>query len=447
MFKKLTAFILGGYASVARADVAPPDPVLQRYVETALVRNRELTARSAEVDAKAEGIREARANYLPTVTLDARYTRLWGGLDLGELINPAYAALNEVTGQPRFPTDLQLRLPLALEAKVRVAQPLYVPQLGPAYRLSKLATQAEQAKQGIARREVVAAVKTLYYTHARAALFADLLRQTRPLLEENLEVSTTLVETSKATDDVVLRAKAELAAHDQALRVAEQGQRAAARALSVLLGGGVDDITVPAALALPEVPASPEPLVAEAKRLRGELGLLGVAAQATDEQRSLARANNLPTVSLAVDLGVQRPDFGISTDDAYAAISIVGSWNLFAGGRDRSRVLQREHEGRAIAARRAELVDQIAADVTTAWDAAQVARQAVTTADERIASTDAAYQILAQRYAANDVPQLEVLIAENALVAARTERIVAITDLHIRLVELDRAVASEEVSP
>lgn len=447
MFRLRIAFFALAATTSSRADIVRQDPVLQRYVDAALAHNGELVARGAEVAGKAEAVREAFANFLPSVTFDVRYSRVWGGLDLGELINPAYAALNQAVGEDRFPTDLHLRLPLALDAKIRVAQPLYVPQIGSAYRLSKLAAEREARERRIARREIIATVATLYYTHARAALLAALLRQTRALLEENLQVSTSLVGAAKATNDVVLRARAELAAHDQQLRAAEQRQRAAARALAVLVGGGLERVRAPVELAVPAIPPEIKPLIVAAKRQRGELGLLGLAERATREQRVLATANDRPTLSLAFDLGVQRPNLGFSADDAYAAISLVGSWNLFAGGRDRSRVRQREHEQRAIEARRAELVDQIDADVTTAWEAAQVARQAVDTANDRISSTDAAYRILAERYAVSDVPQLEVLVAENALIEARTERIVAITDLYIRLVELDRAIASDEVSP
>ncbi|MDX2091879.1 MAG: TolC family protein [Kofleriaceae bacterium] len=434
-------------AASARAET-PRDPDLAKYVARAVSHNRELGARSAELDAKTEAIVEARAGYLPNITLDARYTKQWGALDLGELINPAYATLNQVIGEQRFPTDLSLMLPLAIDAKVRVAQPLYVPALGPANRLAKLAAEAERTKTQIAQREIVAAVSQTYYAYARAAHIAELLRQTRPLLEENLAVSTALVGASKATEDVVLRARAELAAHDQRLRVVEQGQRAAARALAVLVALPVDSaLPAPRSLEVPEVPAAAAPLIARARRARGEVALLEVAARATTEQRALARSAYLPTVSVALDLGFQRPSLGFDTDDGYAALSVVGSWNVYAGGRNRSRMRQREHELRANQLRQDELGAQLAAEVTSAWDAATVARAAVTAADERVASTEAAHAILSRRYAANDVPQLEVLVAQNALIAARTDRIIAVTDLYARLVELDRVVASDALTP
>jgi outer membrane protein TolC len=435
-------------AAVAAPAAPAPDPILASYLERALARSRELAARSAEQAARAEGVAEARAGWLPQVTAEVRYTRTWNGLDLGELINPAYATLNELVGAPRFPTDVELSLPLALDAKLRVAQALYVPALRPARHLAELAVSAERVQGRIARREIVAAVSATYYAHARAAQLVELLRTTRALLEENLAVSTALVAAGRATDDVVLRARAELAAHDQRARAAEQGQRAAARALAVLLVEPLDTpMQVPRELPVPPVPAGVAPLQQAARRARGELALAEVAAAASAGQRQLAASAFLPQLVVAVDLGIQRADLGISTDDAYAAATVQASWSLLSGGRDRARVRQRDHEQRAIAARRAHLSDAVAAEVATAWDAAGVARAAVASAEERVAATEAAHAILARRYAANDVPQIEVLTAQSALITARTDRIVAVTELYLRLVELDRVTASQEIAP
>ncbi|MEZ4367791.1 MAG: hypothetical protein R2939_16160 [Kofleriaceae bacterium] len=55
-----------------------------------------------------------------------------------------------------------------------------------------------------------------------------------------------------------------------------------------------------------------------------------------------------------------------------------------------------------------------------------------------VAAAQAAHDVVAQRYAAAAVPQLELIAARNALLSAETDRVVAINDLHLRLVELDR---------
>ena len=74
--------------------------------------NHELAARALRVRQATHERAAVRAHGLPSVDLDVRYTRTFGNsLDLGELVNPAYAALNQLLGAPQFPTDLELGLP------------------------------------------------------------------------------------------------------------------------------------------------------------------------------------------------------------------------------------------------------------------------------------------------------------------------------------------------
>src|ERR1043166_1426734 len=69
------------------------------------------TERFAEARSAAQ-VKEARGLFFPSATIESRYTRQSGTLNLGDLINPAYAALNRIQGADRFPTNIDLTLPL-----------------------------------------------------------------------------------------------------------------------------------------------------------------------------------------------------------------------------------------------------------------------------------------------------------------------------------------------
>src|SRR6266487_2275889 len=87
-----------------------PDP-LGGFVAEALRANLGLTAeRLAEQRAAAE-VRAARGLFLPSLALESRYSRLEGVPNVGDFVNPAYTALNNLMGQNRFPTNLDVTLP------------------------------------------------------------------------------------------------------------------------------------------------------------------------------------------------------------------------------------------------------------------------------------------------------------------------------------------------
>src|SRR5262245_60337831 len=118
------ALVHGTSASVTRPQAAPHNPV-DTYVREALRANLSLAQAQVGVGLAAAAVREARALRLPTVAFSSRRTRVDGGLDLGNLVNPAYRALNQLTGTSAFPTNVGLTLPFAQETRVRLAQPIF----------------------------------------------------------------------------------------------------------------------------------------------------------------------------------------------------------------------------------------------------------------------------------------------------------------------------------
>ena len=425
---------------------AAETPGLEQYERDALANNLTLGEKRLDIERRAAERKVASSGYYPTIDFSARYTHyLLGGLNLGDLINPAYAALNQLTGEQRFPTDLELRLPLALEAKLELRQPVYVPAIGVANRLAALGHKASEVELQLARREVTAGVRAAYLGHARAAQVLALLQSTRALLEENLRVSKQLVSADKQTVDVVFRATAELAAHDQLIRQVADAQRAAARAVNQLRGGALEaPVQAPPRLAVPEqMSLSIEALIATARTSRTELRLLGVGRSVAEAERELIGTSRLPTIALAADYGVQSGDFTPTTDDDFATVSVVASWNLFDGRKDARRSRVKSLEIAATEVRRSQLLEQIELEVRNAHGAAEVAHFAVATTEERVRSARAAYDIVTKKYAVGALPQIELIAARTQLLQALTDQITASTDYHLRLVELERVTEAK----
>lgn len=447
MFKFWTVFVVVAVAGPVAADpIRPDEPALADYVHRAADHNPELVARAVEIDARKSEHSAVTAGYLPSLDLDVRYTRTFGNqLDLGALVNPAYAALNQLTGTQQFPTDIDGTLPLRLDARLRLTQPVFAPALYAGDHLAAAGVDVSIAERAVAGRDVGAGVRVAYLQHARAALVADLLRKSRPLFEEAVRVSELLATADKTTGDTLPRATAELAAFDQQIRDVDRATAAAARQLNLLVDAPIEtEVAVPADLAVPAaLPGTVDDLVATARGRRGELRVVDAGDKARAAERDLARAAYLPTLAVAVDYGFQSnaaPDF----DDDYLAVSVVAQWNLFAGGRDRAKVRAAELDRAALAIRRGQLADQIELEVRQAWADADTARAAITSADTRITSAQAAYDVVARRYEAGAVAQIELIAARTALLQAETDRINAVIDLHLRLVELDRVAQTEE---
>lgn len=422
------------------------DP-LGGYVRQAMEGNLELRQERLAADRAGAQVREARGLFLPSVTLDSRYSEMSGGMNIGDLVNPAYGALNELTGTNRFPTDVDARLPLAAETRLRIAQPLYQPAIAENHRLRRTLRDLQGHALGAATRQLAADVQTAYLDYARAARVVELYRSTLPLLDENLRVAERLVARGTATPDAVLRARAERGETQQALAEAEVRNQAALRRFNQLLNRDLDtpvEVLPDSALAF-AMTVDEDQAVRRALAGREELRQSDAGIAAAESQLRLAGAARLPTVALAVDYGFQGRDYRPSADEDFAMASLVVQWNAFNGGQTGARRQQARIAADQARTGRAQAEQQIELQVRTAFRAAQVARGAIATAEDRLAAARRTYELVERRYQEGIAPQIELIDARTAFTSAGLNLILTRYDYAARWVEVERAAALRQL--
>jgi len=399
--------------------------------------------------ARAEAaVREARGLLLPSATFNSRYTELAGNtVNLGTLINPAFGALNELLQRPAFPTNIDLQLPLRHETTVRVAQPVFQPAIIAANRVQAAMADAQVAERDVQARQLAAEIKGSYLTYARLRQVVTLYDSTLPLLDEQVRVSERLVQAGKATPDMILRARAERSEVQQRRDEHVQLADAARQALNLLLDRRLEtDVPIfPDSLLAPDSLPALDELRAEALRGREELRQLDHARRAVGAQERLAQGSFLPSVSVAVDYGVQGRDYRFDASRDFAAFTVAVSWNLFNGGQDAARVQQAALDGRRLEARRREVEQRIALEVTTAWQAAAVSRSAIRTAEDRLQSARRTFELVRRKQEEGAASQLEFLDARTAYTSAALNRLITTYDFYLRRVALERAAASYDL--
>jgi outer membrane protein TolC len=401
-------------------------------------------------DARSEAaVRQARGLYLPAVSLDARYSRTSGVLDIGDLVNPAYAALNQLTRSDAFPTDVDARLPLAQETKLRLTQPLFQPAVRENHRLARSLRGLQGAELAAATRQLAADVQAAYLGHAGAVRVVETYRATLPLLDENLRVNERLVANGRATSEGVYRARAERSETLQQLAEAERQRDAAARGLNFLLGRPLDapvdvlpDSTLDAAADVPLDEALRSALGAREELAQADFGI-----RAAESQGRLARATYLPGVSLAVDYGVQGQRYRFGADDDFAVASLVLQWSVFNGGQDAARGQAARLDTERARTRRAELERAVEMQVKQAWEAVASARTARAAADDRLAAARRTFELVSRRWEEGIAPHIEFVDARTAYTAARLNAVLTLYDHALRRVELERAAALRRLDP
>jgi outer membrane protein len=406
------------------------------------------SARRTEDRAGAQ-VREANALYLPKLTFQSRVSAQSGTPNLGDVVNPAYRALNQVTGTNQFPTNLDLTVPQNHDSYFRFSLPLVNPAIWANRSAAEHRYDAERFQRLTIARELAARVQTAWLSARSAERAVGIREATLALTREANRVTERLLEAGRATPDAVFRARAEESEEEQQLIEARDAADAARRVVNQLAGSPLEAAldVIPDSVLVREIPVSREEAVALAQERREELHALDAGEQAAGAAVRAARGSFLPTVSLAVDYGFQGRDVRFSGRNDYVVGSVVMSWNVFNGGGDVAGIDAARASEDALAAERRDVVDKVRLDVLQAYAAAVAGRSAIDAADVQLAAARRAHDLVRRRYEEGLAPQIELIDARSALTRAELNRAVTLYRYAQRLVELERAAALRDLAP
>lgn len=413
------------------------------------IRNNLTVKRTAERTREADdAVVQARGLFLPTVAIDARYSVVHGAVNIGDFINPAYTALNELLGQSAFPTNVDATLPQKQETRLRTSMPVFHGALFANLSGARAIRDLRAAERGAALRRIDAESRIAYLSWGRAARAVEIWDVTLPVIEESARVSQCLVDAGTGTPDAVLRARAAVADARQLRAEAVRERDAALGALNVILDRDIDapapelsDATLPALPSITLVDA-----LASSSR-REEWSMAGAAIDGARAQRRAAASAFLPTVSVALDYGVQGNRYRFDRANDVLIGSVVLQWNLFNGGQDDSRRDAARAAQRGAELQRSETGRQIDLDVRTSWDAVQSTREALAAATARLAAARSAFTLVDRRYAEGLTSYLEWSDARAQLTAASLNEVQTRYALAARGVDLERAAALRAINP
>ncbi len=423
-------------------EVAAQATPLDSMARLAISRNLGLRqSREAERQG-ALGVRQARGLFLPTLGIEARYSDLNGAIDIGDAINPAYAALNQLIGRDQFPTNIHQTLPFKQETKLRSTLPLFNGSLLANLAAARALRDLRGADRAAATRRLDADARLAYLNYARAVRAVEIYDATVTVVAENQRVAERLVGAGSATGDAVYRARASVADVQQQRADAVRLRDAALGMLNLLLDRDAD---TPVAMLndaqLPEMrPLTLDEALTAALR-REERAQTAAGSAAARAQGRAAAATFLPSLALAADYGVQGAEYHFDRDHDAAIASVVLQWNLFNGGQDATRREAAASARRVMALRSADADRMIALDVRTSFDAVGVARAGLASATARLDAARRAFQMVDRRFTEGLASHLEWSDARAQLTAAELNLVLSKYTMAARVVDIERAAA------
>jgi outer membrane protein len=411
-FIALLAATIAMAGAASAQEIPAVERVAQSLVAEALAANLELDQAELNVDARLAVLDQARAEYLPQIDLQLRFTDANGGRTI------------EV---PALGIDFRFLREREQESFVRLTQPIYDARRAAEKRGAGYAWDASRHGLEAYRLRLARDVRQAYYRWLTARESIGVLEATAGLARENERVNDSLYRNGKVTKDLRLSAEAEHLEITQQLLRARAAEDLARRYLNLLCNAPLD--REPEA---PDVTDADLPRMAQriptargvaleqrAVDRRAELRELDSGIAASGEAESAARAAFKPQLAFAVDAGTQGEEWDYSVEDSYVLASVILRFNLFNGGGDRAAIREARARTAGLTAGRQLAEQQIRIEVQEAITDLEVAEASLETASRRIEAADAAYAIIAKKRDLGQVSSAEYLDAQRALTQAR----------------------------
>src|SRR5215213_6655065 len=173
----------------------------QQYIEQVLSNNLVLKEKNLSLQKSLVALKEARSLFLPTTWLEGQYTLAQGGrsidLPVGDLLNPVYKSLNQLTGSNNFPTISNVSEQLLpnnfYDLRVKTTMPLINPDIRINRDIKQQQAQLQQNEIDIYRRALIKELKTAYYNYLVAGNAVAVYRSALEIVNQNLRVHESLL--------------------------------------------------------------------------------------------------------------------------------------------------------------------------------------------------------------------------------------------------------------
>lgn len=391
---------------------------LEDYVQDGLKSNLVLQQKNVSLQQAQQSLNLAKSYFLPTVNVLADYTSGEGGrsiaIPVGDLLNPVYASLNQVTQSDAFPQVDNVKQNFFpkdfYDARVRTSMPLINTDL---YLNRTIQTQQVMLKQyelDVYKRQLVLDIKTAYYSHVAAEAAVKIYESALALVNKNVEINESLLRNGKSLPATVLRSKSELERVKADLNSSRNQVRNARQYLNFLVNRDLDhEVNTTSSLENISFPTDSSDIVSN----REEIQMLRVQQGINESSLRMTRLSRLPKVNAFLDLGTQASGWKYNEDSRYYLVGVQFSVPIFQGFRNSINIRQNKLEIQKTEQQFNNTSRQLELAATHASNHLQTTIQNYQAAQEQLKSAQSYFHLIEKGYQEGVNSLIEYLDARN----------------------------------
>ena len=425
-------------------------PVLDKYLEEGLNNNLSLKQQNFSVQKSIKALEESKGLFMPNISFNATYTLAGGGrtidFPVGDLLNPVYSTLNQLTDSNRFPTIPNVNTQLApnnfQETLIRVVQPIFNSDIYYSYKAKKELISVQEAQKKTYEQELKKNIKTAYFQYLQTLKVMDIYDKTKVLLNEVLRVNQKLVANDKATPEIIYGAEYEISKLESDISEAHKNQQVAQAYFNFLLNRPLNSEIIADSTLLVQI-AENEALTNlqnQAISQRNEFSQLKSAMNANEQSILLNKAGALPKVNAIGNVGYQGFGYKFNNEQDYWLVQFGLQWDLFKGRQNRRKIEQSVIEQDRLDTQYEELQSQVQLQVQQAYYQVEASRKSIESAQSGQISAEKNFHLTRKKYEQGQARYVELIDTRTKYTNAQISLAIAQYNYLIRKAELERAI-------
>lgn len=446
---KKISFLLVFIGFVAKSN--GQSPILASYIQEGLQSNLSLQQQNLDIRKSMEAVRQAKSLFYPSVSFAASYSLASGGrkidLPIGDLLNPVYGTLNQITQTNAFPEiqnqSIQFLPNNFQETKLKFGVPVYNSDLRYNQQIQELMLQSKEAQKHAFEQELRYQITEAYLQYLQTLEAEKIWTNTQQVLRELKRLNESLVRNQVATSDIIATADYEISKVENEIGQLKSAQNTARAYFNFLLNKDLQaDVTIDSSLLKQTagVYNGPE-LIALSLKNRQEFGALQAGIKAANTAVKLQEANlHLPDAYFGGETGFQ--GFGYHFFDGKQAFVIAQlglTYDIYKGGQNKSKVQEAKITSEKLQVEYRETEQKIALQITQQLNALEAVRNSWRTAQSGQNAAESAFKIIANKYKNQQALLLEYLNAQNRVTTSQLQVLLAWNDVLIKEAALKKA--------
>ncbi|MEO6638725.1 MAG: TolC family protein [Ginsengibacter sp.] len=424
--------------------------VPEQYISAGLNNNLVLQDKKVTLEKSLVSLKEAKSLFLPTTWVEGQYSLAQGGrsidIPVGDLVNPVYKTLNQLTGTNSFPTinnvSEQLLPNNFYDLRLKTTMPLINPDLKYNREIRQEQSQLKQNEIDIYKRELVKEIKIAYYNFLQSTKAILIYQNALEVVNQNLRVNQSLLANGKGLPAYVSRSESEVKQVESQLQNAINAKLNAKAYFNFLLNKPLTDSV---AVAETDDAAISNNLFVNIEpdiKNREELSSWKIATDINDLIQRMNRSYKTPRLNAFVDLASQGYKFKVDSKSIFYLAGLQVQVPIFSGKRNLYKIEQTQLDAKAIYLNKKQTEQQLELSAFTSRNNAVTAYNTYNASLKQQESARQYFKLIDRGFKEGVNSFIEYLDARNQLTNAQVQTNINQYKVLVALADYERQTSS-----